>query len=184
MLPQIKTILYTTALGSHTRPVFRFAVGLARRHNARIVLLHVVEPLNNSVRFLMESYLSPEKAQELHHEATRGVLEKFHKRLEAFCAEELGATSPRPRLVLDPDVTQLLPPGTPSVVEVERLRSRFGGVGYVVLLVEGGSVEARRAYADAVAPELARLETVKFVTSADMRFAATSKELLVRVEGS
>lgn len=67
------------------------------------------------------------------------------------------------RLVLDPDVTQLLPPGTPSVVEVERLRSRFGGVGYVVLLVEGGSVESRRAYADAVAPELARLETVKFV---------------------
>ena len=92
MLPQIKTILYTTALGSHTRPVFRFAVGLARQHNARIVLLHVVEPLNNSVRFLMESYLSPEKAHELHHEATRGVLEKFHKRLEAFCAEELGAT--------------------------------------------------------------------------------------------
>jgi nucleotide-binding universal stress UspA family protein len=92
MLPQIKTILYTTALGSHTRPVFRFAVGLARQHNARIVLLHVVEPLNNSVRFLMESYLSPEKARELTREATHGILEKFHKRLEAFCAEELGAT--------------------------------------------------------------------------------------------
>ncbi|MFZ1640811.1 MAG: universal stress protein [Candidatus Contendobacter sp.] len=92
MLPQIKTILYTTALGPHTRPVFRFAVGLARQHGARIVLLHVVEPLNNSVRFLMESYLSPDKARELHYEATRGILEKFHKRLEAFCTEELGAT--------------------------------------------------------------------------------------------
>ena len=92
MLPQIKTILYTTALGSRTLPVFRFAVGLARQHSARIVLVHVVEPLNNSVRFLMESYLSPEKAQELHHEATRGILDKFHKRLEAFCATELGAT--------------------------------------------------------------------------------------------
>ena len=63
MLPQIKTILYTTALGSHTRPVFRYAVGLAQQHNARIVLLHVVEPLNNSIRFLMESYLSPDKAR-------------------------------------------------------------------------------------------------------------------------
>jgi nucleotide-binding universal stress UspA family protein len=92
MLPQIKTILYTTALGSHTRTVFRYAVGLAQQHNARIVLLHVVEPLNNSVRFLMESYLSPEKARELDQEATHGILEKFHKRLEAFCAEELGAT--------------------------------------------------------------------------------------------
>ena len=92
MLPQIKTILYTTALGSYTRPVFRYAVGLAQQHNARIVLLHVVEPLNNSVRFLMESYLSPEKARELDREATHGILEKFHQRLEAFCAEELGVT--------------------------------------------------------------------------------------------
>ena len=92
MLPQIKTILYTTALGSYTRPVFRYAVGLAQQHNARIVLLHVVEPLNNSVRFLMESYLSPEKARELDQEATHGNLEKFHNRLEAFCVEELGAT--------------------------------------------------------------------------------------------
>jgi nucleotide-binding universal stress UspA family protein len=92
MLPQIRTILYTTALGSHTRPVFRFTVGLARQHNARIVLLHVAEPLNNSVRFLMESYLSPEKAQQLHEEATTGILQKFHQRLEAFCEEEFGAT--------------------------------------------------------------------------------------------
>lgn len=92
MLPQIKTILYTTALGSHTRPVFRFTVGLAQQHGARIVLLHVVEPLNNAVRFLMESYLPVEKVQELHREATSGILEKFHQRLEAFCTEELGAT--------------------------------------------------------------------------------------------
>ena len=92
MFPEIKTILYTTALGSHTRPVFRFAVGLARQHNARIVLLHVAEPLSNSVRFLMESYLSPEKATQLHQEATSGILDKFHKRLEAFCMEEFGAT--------------------------------------------------------------------------------------------
>ncbi|MFZ1326314.1 MAG: universal stress protein [Candidatus Contendobacter sp.] len=92
MSPQIKTILYTTALGPHTRPVFRFAVNLARQQNARMVLLHVVEPLSNNVRFLIDNYLSPEKASELQHEATRGILEKFHKRLEAFCVEELGTT--------------------------------------------------------------------------------------------
>lgn len=92
MVPHIKTILYTTALGSHTRPVFRFAVGLAKQLNARIVLLHVVEPLNNSVRFLMETYLSPEQVHQLQHEATAGILEKFRNRLENFCAEELGTT--------------------------------------------------------------------------------------------
>ncbi|MDQ5910316.1 MAG: hypothetical protein QG599_2412 [Pseudomonadota bacterium] len=92
MVPQVKTILYTTALGSHTRPVFRFTVGLAQQLNARIILLHVVEPLSNSVRFLIDSYLKPDAAEDLHHQATKGLLEKLHKRLEAFCEEELGAT--------------------------------------------------------------------------------------------
>ena len=109
MLPQIKTILYTTALGGHTLPVFRFALGLARQHSARIVLLHVVEPLNNSVRFLMESYLSPEKAQELHHEATRGILDKFHKRLEAFCTAELGATLEQTEIISEIRVISGIP---------------------------------------------------------------------------
>jgi nucleotide-binding universal stress UspA family protein len=92
MVPQVKTILYTTALGSHTRPVFRFTVGLAKQLGARIVLLHVVEPLSNSVRFLIDSYLKPDAAKDLHHQATEGLLEKIHQRLEAFCQEELGAT--------------------------------------------------------------------------------------------
>jgi nucleotide-binding universal stress UspA family protein len=92
MVPQVKTILYTTALGSHTRPVFRFTVGLAQQLGARIILLHVVEPLNNSVRFLIDSYLKPDAAAELHHQSSQGLLEKIHKRLEAFCAEELGTT--------------------------------------------------------------------------------------------
>jgi len=92
MVPEVKTILYTTALGSHTRPVFRFTVGLAKQLNARIILLHVVEPLNNSVRFLIDSYLQPEAAEQLHHASSQGVLEKIHKRMETFCEEELGTT--------------------------------------------------------------------------------------------
>jgi nucleotide-binding universal stress UspA family protein len=92
MFPQIKTILYTTALGSHTRPVFHFTVGLAKQHGARIVLLHVVEPLNNSVRFLLDSYLPSDIVENLREQTTHGILEKFHKRLEQFCADELGST--------------------------------------------------------------------------------------------
>ncbi len=67
------------------------------------------------------------------------------------------------RLTLDPDVAQLLPPWYESVRDVERLRERFGGVGYVVLYVEGGSPEARRKFADDVTPALEKLPSVKFV---------------------
>ncbi|TKD12268.1 efflux RND transporter permease subunit [Polyangium fumosum] len=73
------------------------------------------------------------------------------------------------RLKLDPDITQLLPPSYPSVQGIEALRARFGGVGYVVLLVEGGDQAARRRFADEITPRLEKLETVQYV---DHRFPA------------
>ncbi|AKT44215.1 efflux RND transporter permease subunit [Chondromyces crocatus] len=73
------------------------------------------------------------------------------------------------KLRLDPDITQLLPPDYPSVQGVEALRARFGGVGNVVLLVEGGDLAARRHFADAIAPRLEQLDSVQFV---DHRFPA------------
>ena len=109
MFPQIKTILYTTALSSYTRPVLRFAVALAKQHDAKIVLLHVAEPLSSSVKFLMESYLPPEKAAELHHEATNGILQKFHARLETFRAEELGSTLEQTQLISEIRVISGIP---------------------------------------------------------------------------
>ncbi|MBK8182367.1 MAG: universal stress protein [Candidatus Competibacteraceae bacterium] len=109
MTPQIKTILYTTALSSYTRPVLRFAVGLAKQYDAKIVLLHAVEPLSNSVRFLMDNYLPPEKVEELHREATSGILEKFHRRLELFCAEELSSTLEQTKVISEIRVLSGIP---------------------------------------------------------------------------
>lgn len=101
MIPAIKTILYTTTLSSHTLPVFRFTIGLAKQHEARIVLLHVVEPLNNTAQFLIESCLSSDMVEKLQREATDGILEKIHKRLEKFCADELGATLERTEIIAE-----------------------------------------------------------------------------------
>ena len=109
MVPHVKTILYTTALGSHTRPVFRFTVGLAQQLGARIILLHVVEPLSSSVRFLIDSYLKPDAAEHLHQQATEGLLEKIHKRLEAFCEEELGTTLEKTEVIAEIRVASGLP---------------------------------------------------------------------------
>ena len=67
------------------------------------------------------------------------------------------------RLTLDPDIAELLPPSRESVKNVEALRKRFGGIGNVVLLVRGGSPEARRTFADRIAPELEKLSTVSYV---------------------
>lgn len=100
MLPEIKNILYTTNLGDGTRPVLRYAMSLAKTHNAKLTLLHVVEPLSDAGSFLIEAYLSEEMVREvegvsakLRANISQKVLDKIKGRLERFCAEELG-TSP------------------------------------------------------------------------------------------
>lgn len=109
MLPQIKTILYTTALNPYTRPVLRFTVGLATQYHAKIVLLHVVEPLSTSTRFLIESYLPSEKIEELHRGATANILQLFHTRLEKFCEEELNSTLSQTEVLSEIRVVNGLP---------------------------------------------------------------------------
>jgi nucleotide-binding universal stress UspA family protein len=99
MLPEIKKILYTTNLGNGTRPVFRYALSLARSHNAKLFLLHVVEPLSMSGSFLIEAYMSKAMADQaegmakkLREETSEHVLDKIKGRVERIFKEELGAT--------------------------------------------------------------------------------------------
>ena len=88
-IPDVKTVLYATALGLHTRPVFRYAISLARQYNARITLLHVVEPLSNEARAVIETYISVEAADRAQKDNLEQALEKIKVRLQKFCTEEM-----------------------------------------------------------------------------------------------
>jgi len=43
MIPEIKKILYATDLSKNSSYAFLYAVDMAKRHNARIVILHSIE---------------------------------------------------------------------------------------------------------------------------------------------
>jgi nucleotide-binding universal stress UspA family protein len=45
MIPQIKKILYATDLSKNSAYAFFYAVDMAKRHNASIVIVHAVEPV-------------------------------------------------------------------------------------------------------------------------------------------
>jgi nucleotide-binding universal stress UspA family protein len=45
MVPQIKKILYATDLSKNSAYAFFYAVDMAKKHNARIVISHTVEPV-------------------------------------------------------------------------------------------------------------------------------------------
>jgi nucleotide-binding universal stress UspA family protein len=81
MVPEIKKILYTTDLTKNSSYAFIYAADLARRRNAVIVMLHVVEPASQA--FYTRSVLeSTGKAKEQEQEAG---LKELEKRLRDFC---------------------------------------------------------------------------------------------------
>ena len=88
-LPKIKTILYATDLGRHMRPVFRHAISLAQHMNAKIIMLHVVEPLGSTGEAVISAYLPNKKADQLERDGMKKILKQMKGRLEAFCNEEL-----------------------------------------------------------------------------------------------
>lgn len=91
-IPDVKTILYATALGQHSRPVFRFAISLARQYNAKIIFLHVVEPLSSAARAVLETYMSAEAGDRAQKDNMQAVMQQIKVRLQKFCAEEMESS--------------------------------------------------------------------------------------------
>lgn len=91
-LPQIKTILYTTDLGKNTRPVFRTALSLAKAYEAKVIMLHVVEPMTSAMQAVVDTYLPEGEAKKVYQDGMKSVLGEMRTRLEKFCAE--GFESP------------------------------------------------------------------------------------------
>ncbi len=89
--PEIRSILYTTDLGTQDRPVFRMAVSQARRYEAKIIMLHVVPPLQNTALSIVDSYLSREDAAAIQKDGLQRLLTEMKNKLKEFRTEELQA---------------------------------------------------------------------------------------------
>ena len=101
MLPTIQRILYATDLGEHTRPVFHFALSLAKQYQAKITMLHTLEPLGTTGMALLESYIPHEKAEQIHQNAIADVKRQMQQRAGEFCQEELGESIEDSELIND-----------------------------------------------------------------------------------
>jgi len=92
MLPNIKTILYCTSLGPHAPYVFGYAYVLAKKLDAKIVALHVIEALNRKQKALVEGYAGQGRLAELlksaQDEATSRLPEHMKKKLSSVSGYE------------------------------------------------------------------------------------------------
>jgi nucleotide-binding universal stress UspA family protein len=93
MTAAINTILYATDLGKHTRPAFHMAVSLARKYNAKILFVYVIEPLSASAASMVNVYLSDTTVEDMYERSVDELHTKINERIKAFCEEELGGES-------------------------------------------------------------------------------------------
>lgn len=93
MLPVIKTIVYATGLGSGAPYVFRYALSLARQHQANIVVVHGIEPLSTFGQSLVEQYISHDASEEMHKKARETVKAQLQRRIEQLCTRECNGAA-------------------------------------------------------------------------------------------
>ena len=80
MKPQIKKILYATDLSKNASYAFFYAMDMARRHNARIVILHSIERIRHMYGQRVEAILQETKDHERKTDS-----KEIKKDLQEFC---------------------------------------------------------------------------------------------------
>ena len=82
MIPQVKKILYATDLTKNSEYAFYFAVDMAKKHNAEIVIVHAVEPLSEQA-FGTRTEKALQDQQRISVEVIKNRLQKFCEKVEA-----------------------------------------------------------------------------------------------------
>ena len=88
MIPQIKKILYATDLSKNSSYAFLYAIDMAKRHDASIIILHVVEPIRpylyseGGIRVYELLEREKEKEQKTDIEEIKTHLQGFCKKAE------------------------------------------------------------------------------------------------------
>ena len=91
MIPEIKTILYATDLSENSQYAFGYAVSLANRYDAKIVVLHVIEDISHQMNMQVADLLGAEKWQKLQRTRKNEVVEIMVHKIDVFCKETASA---------------------------------------------------------------------------------------------
>lgn len=93
MLPKITNILLATDLSANADNAMRFAVSLAKSHDAKVHVLHVLEPLSQDAVVTLQVFMlnedSRKKAIRERHESVKTLLkENQQKFVKSLSSEE------------------------------------------------------------------------------------------------
>ena len=89
MIPEIQKILYATDLSQNSAYAFRYAINSAIKHDADLIILHVLEQMSSTNQALANLYLGKEQSKKLVEDRTTYLMDRIRKRLKTFCEIEL-----------------------------------------------------------------------------------------------
>jgi len=102
MIPEIKKILYTTDLSPNSAYAFRYAINSAKKHDASIIILHVVEE--------MAPFFEKERLKKISEKKITEAMDRIRDRLNIFCDRELKDDPECADRVISIEVCQGYPP--------------------------------------------------------------------------
>lgn len=88
MLPKINKILYATGMGAGAPYVYRYALEMARQHDAKIIAVSALEALSPFARNLVEVHIPAAQQQEITSAARQEAKERLMARIGQLCAKE------------------------------------------------------------------------------------------------
>lgn len=91
MMPQIKKILYATDLSANSAFVLRYAINSAKKHGAKLVVLHAFEDLSPTTMALSTAYLNNDNSLSISEEKVAHAKKRILKRLQTVCDKELNS---------------------------------------------------------------------------------------------
>jgi nucleotide-binding universal stress UspA family protein len=109
MFPKINKILYATDLSPNSAYVFRYAVDAARKHGARIVILHIIEPLSPTAEMLISYHLAQDRREAMLGSRIDYLAEQIRLRLRNFIEKELADDADAETLVEKIEISQGFP---------------------------------------------------------------------------
>lgn len=87
MLPTIKRILYATDMSENSRQAFGYAASLAIQYEARMLVLHVIEPINPNTYMQISGAMGEAEWVNLQLDFENSMVDSLGTKLRDFCRE-------------------------------------------------------------------------------------------------
>ncbi|AVL71398.1 hypothetical protein CEQ07_08210 [Oligella urethralis] len=84
---EIKKILYATSLSDKSQQVYEYALQMAIKNNAQIILTHAITPMSEMGRYYINQYLPATVTQKVRQEVEQKIVNEIRTRVENFNAE-------------------------------------------------------------------------------------------------